>query len=59
MHAPAGTLTPPEIFPLTPGTEVADVEVDPIDTPKANAKLEEGFESDPDPTPRANSTPIA
>ena len=55
LHVPAATLTPPEIFPRAPGNAVAEVEIDPLETPKANQKAAE--ESDPDPTPRANTSP--
>lgn len=58
-YAPAATLTPPEIFPRAPGTEVAEVEMD-METPRANQKKLATDESDPDPTPRANvSSPNA
>ncbi|KAF2874661.1 serine threonine protein kinase-like protein [Massariosphaeria phaeospora] len=44
---PPVSLTPPEIFPLAPGEEVAEIL---IETPKASARQ---AEPDPDPTPRA------
>jgi serine/threonine-protein kinase RIM15 len=47
---PPVSLTPPEIFPRAPGTEVQDIE---MDTPKASEK--QTAELDPDPTPRATS----
>ncbi|KAF1975337.1 serine threonine protein kinase-like protein [Bimuria novae-zelandiae CBS 107.79] len=55
-HIPTATLTPPEIFPRVLGKEVAHVEIN-MDTPKANQNLAD--ESDPDPTPRANTSPNA
>ena len=56
---PVATLTPPEIFPLAPGTAVADVEipVDTLETPRAGQK--QADDDDPDPTPRANASPHA
>ncbi|KAF2681967.1 putative response regulator receiver RIM15p [Lentithecium fluviatile CBS 122367] len=48
---PPVSLTPPVIFPRAPGKEVIDVE---MVTPKANQK--QTTESDPDPTPRANTS---
>ncbi|KAF2733255.1 putative response regulator receiver RIM15p [Polyplosphaeria fusca] len=52
---PPVSLTPPEIFPKEPGTEIVDF-VD-METPKANQKL--AAEQDPDPTPRAKGSPGA
>jgi serine/threonine-protein kinase RIM15 len=49
---PPVSLTPPEIFPRAPGTEVQEVEE--MVTPKANQKRAEE-DPDPDPTPRANA----
>jgi serine/threonine-protein kinase RIM15 len=53
-QVPIATLTPPEIFPRAPGRKVEEIEID-METPKANQK--QGEERDPDPTPRANTSP--
>jgi len=50
-HVPTATLTPPEIFPRSPGKRVDEID---METPKANQK--QAVERDPDPTPRANSS---
>jgi serine/threonine-protein kinase RIM15 len=48
--APPLALTPPEIFPLAPGGEMQDIE---METPRPSEK--QAAERDPDPTPRASS----
>jgi serine/threonine-protein kinase RIM15 len=54
---PPVSLTPPEIFPHTPGTEAKDIDMDSneIETPKPAKQCAET--PDPDPTPRANVSP--
>ncbi|KAF1959248.1 hypothetical protein CC80DRAFT_323955 [Byssothecium circinans] len=50
---PPVSLTPPEIFPRKPGCEVQEVD---METPKAKQK-DPALGVDPDPTPRANTSP--
>ncbi|KAF2199398.1 putative response regulator receiver RIM15p [Delitschia confertaspora ATCC 74209] len=46
---PNVSLTPPEIFPLEPGGEITDIE---METPRQRQR--QGEDADPDPTPRAS-----
>lgn len=48
---PPQLFTPPEIFPRAPGGETMDIE---METPKAS---KQNLVPDPDPTPRANTSP--
>ncbi|KAK5005422.1 hypothetical protein LTR28_007742, partial [Elasticomyces elasticus] len=56
-HMMTGHITPPEIFPRLPGEKVVDI-VNEVDaTPRLQQSQHADREYDPDPTPRASTSP--